>query len=484
MGKLKALAGDTFIYGASTILGRLLNWLLMPFFIKVIPKVEYGEVTLAYSVISILLVLVTLGFETGYFRFVNSDNKKTLLSTLSLPVFLLGCFLIVVYVCFPSFFSSLLDVSHTNILLLSLLIVLFDSYNAIFFAHLRYERKSLIYAGLRFFQVIVNVGLVVFFMLYLRKQILFGIDFSSFGNVSYILLANLIGSLSSTLFFLPLIFATKRLDYKLLKQVLVYSLPLMCMGFFGMANQNIEKFMINELDYHEVPKAQLAIYAANYKIGVLMSMFTQSFRLAFEPFFFKENANSSKRDIYAVIMKYFVYFGLLIFASVMLFLPWVNLLLVSDYIIGNIVIPFILLGQLFFGVYYSLSMWYKAIDKTYYGIIMSVVGLTVNVILNFMLIPHLGYIGAAISTLVGYFVMMVLSLYLGNKYYPINYPLLRLSIVTIVVVGFVLIIKYLSEVYLSSLWFIAAFAAIIVIVLGLMKLEGLSFKTLLKYAKR
>ncbi len=485
MGKIKSLAGDTVLYGVSTILGRLLNWLLMPFYVRTISQHDYGSVLVVYSLIAILLVVVTLGFETGFFRFVNEENNKKLLDTLSGTVLGFGVVLTGVFMLFSDFFCSLFEFESPDVLFYASLIVLVDSFNAIFFAQLRYYRRSLKYSFLRFFQVLLTVALNLFFLLYLNRHTFFGIDFSAVNSITYILIANLLGSLSSTFYFLPSIIRSGHsFDFALLKTVFVYCLPLVGMGFFGIANQNIEKILMLSLDTHDDVQAQIAIYGANYKIGILMAIFTQSFRLAFEPFFFKESKTSSKTDIYADVMKYFVYFGLIIYAVVLLFMPIVNTLLSPDYYCGNVVIPFILIAQLFFGVYYSLSMWYKAIDKTYYGILMSFVGLMVNVVCNVLLIPNFGYLGAAISTLVGYMVMMILSLYLGNKFYPINYPLKKLAIVTISVVAVVQAMKYVNENFVGNMWFLISFMTLVAIILFFARVENISISKVLNYARR
>lgn len=481
MGKLKSLAGDTVVYGVSTILGRMLNWLLMPFYIRTIDAADYGMVVNIYSIIAVLLVLVTLGFETGYFRFVSDENRSTLFDTLSSSVFIFGLFVIACFICFSDFFCSIFEIGNSlDILVLASVIVLIDAYNAIYFAQLRYSHRSVLYSVLRLIQVVITVVFTLFFLLFLRFRSLFGIDFSLVGSVKFILFANLLGSLSSTIYFLPkYIFNSHNFDLQLLKKVLIYSIPLVGMGFFGVANQNIEKILILKLDQSVDPYTQLAIYGANYKIGVLMAIFTQSFRLAFEPFFFKENKTSDNKSLYGDAMKYFVYFGLIIYAGVLLFMPVVNIFLTHSYYKGNIVIPFILIGQLFFGVYYSLSMWYKVIDKTYFGILMSFAGLTVNVICNFILIPRLGYLGAAISTLIGYFVMMFLSLFLGNIYYPIKYPLFKIFSVTCFAVILVQSVKFLEENYFSDFWFIFSVLAFILLAFVILKVENLSIRTIL-----
>ncbi len=439
MGKLKTLASDTVVYGLSTILSRLIGWLMMPLYVRIVSQSVYGTFSYVYSWIAIFLVVVTLGFETGYFRFATDDNRDTLLGTLSKKVFLFGLLLTLICAFFPSAVCDLLDFDFGPqsgvYLVIMATIVLLDSYNAIFFAELRYIRKSLQYALLRLAQVVINVILTVFFLFWLRNQ---GGFFSSIDDITYMMLANLAGSLFSTLWFLPRIFAVMRYsDRALLRKALIYSLPLVGMGFFGQANTNIEKILIKHLDPSPDPLASLGIYAACYKIGVLMSIFTQSFRMAFEPFFFKENKDKQKTDIYGAALKWFVYFGLLIFAGVMLFMPLLRHILPESYYEGTAIIPWILIGQLFFGVYYSLSLWYKVTDRTYWGIIMSVIGLAVNTLMNFILIPRMGYIGAAWSTFAGYAIMMLVTYILGQHFYPVEYPVRRLILVSLVVVGFV-----------------------------------------------
>lgn len=435
MGKLKTLASDTVVYGLSTILSRLIGWLMMPLYVRIVSQQVYGTFSYVYSMIAILLVVVSLGFETGYFRFANDDNRDRLLGTLSNAVLAIGALLFGVCCFVPDACCTLLgfDFGSENALYLLIMmgIVLLDAYNSIYFAELRYLRKSLRYALLRLGQVLVNVALTCFFLLWLRdEKDLCGGYFTEVSDVTYMMLANLAGSLFATVVFAKRIVSVfTSLDFPMLKTALIYSLPLVGMGFFGTANTNIEKILIKMLDPSEQPLVALGIYAACYKIGVLMSIFTQSFRMAFEPFFFKQNKEVEKTEIYGKALKWFVYFGLIIFAGVMLFLPLLKFILTESYYEGMSIIPWILIGQLFFGVYYSLSLWYKVTDRTYWGIILSCIGLTVNVCLNFALIPRIGYMGAAISTFVGYAVMMTVSYLLGQKFYPIDYPVLRLTVV-------------------------------------------------------
>ncbi len=481
MGKLKTLASDTVVYGASTILSRLIGWLMMPLYVRVVSQAVYGTFSYVYSWIAIFLVVVTLGFETGYFRFATDENRDRLLGTLSRTVFLFGTFLFLLTLFFPSFCCALLDFdfgSQSGVYLaIMAAIVLLDSYNAIFFAELRYLRKSLAYALLRLAQVLVNVLLTIFFLFWLRHQ---GGFFSSVDDITYMMLANLAGSLFSTLYFIPRIATTIcKGDKQLLRNALIYSLPLVGMGFLGQANTNIEKILIKHLDPSADPLASLGVYAACYKIGVLMSIFTQSFRMAFEPFFFKENKDKAKTDIYGPALKWFVYFGLIIFAGVMLFMPILRLFLPESYYEGTAIIPWILIGQLFFGVYYSLSLWYKLTDRTYWGIIMSAIGLSVNTALNFLLIPRMGYMGAAISTFVGYAVMMILTYFMGQKYFPVAYPVRTLLFATASVIAIVVGATFFTTELCPQLWPITAILVMVLIFVAIVKTEHINLNPLI-----
>ena len=486
MGKLKSLAGDTIVYGFSTILGRLLNWLLTPFYLRTIVQTDFGVVVNIYSIIAVLLVVGTLGFETGYFRYVSDNNRNKLFDSLSAGVLVCGLLLTFILHVLRDSLCNWFEISgiEGNILLVTGLIVLVDSLNSIPFAQLRFENKSLKYAVLRLVQVAVTVVFNVLFLIVLKDQSFGWFHFSSGYSVFNILLANLLGSFIITIYFSPRYFK-KQYDFSLLlfKQVFLYSLPLVGMGLFGMLNQNIEKIILVKLVRDQEAYKSLAIYGANYKIGVLMAIFTQSFRMAFEPFFFKESKQNAYTDVYSKALKFFTIFGMLIYASVLLFLPLVNKLLTPEYYEGNKIIPFILLGQLFFGIYYSFSIWYKVTDKTYYGIIMSFAGLTVNTILNIWLVPIIGYMGAAISTFVGYFLMMSLSYFLGNYYYPIHYPALRILGYIIFISTLVYLNDWVSSIF-PSFWFLFSCLSLMIILGVVLFFEKNEFKNLIKNVRR
>ncbi|MCU4162421.1 lipopolysaccharide biosynthesis protein [Carboxylicivirga caseinilyticus] len=449
MSKLKSLAGETIIYGASTIISRLLAWLLMPFYIRTLDPELFGGVTNIYSYIAVVLVLLTFGLETGYFRFVSEDNKDDLLK--SLTTFISGISILFVLVVFV-LIDPITNLIGNEFLIGSIfkygaIIVSIDAIVSLPFADLRYRNLKLKYASLRLIQVLLNIILNVFFLVilpYLANNDVRWADilFDPNNRLKYVFIANILSSGLIGVYFIPLIFTNSgKLVFHSLQPILKYSTPIMIVGLFGMLIQNADKILMLQLVPENAMKA-LGIYSANYKIGVLMMLFIQSYRLAFEPFFFKEGKQNTSKDLYARILKYFVIFGIIIYVGVLLFLDVVNLFLLPEYYEGNIIIPFVLLGQLFFGIYYSLSLWYKLTDKTKYGAYISGFGAFTVIILNIVLVPKFGYLGAAISSFICFFLMMILSYFYGQKFYPINYPVK--TIVLYILSGIVIV-------YLASL---------------------------------
>lgn len=449
MGKIKSLAGETVIYGVTTIVSRLLAWFLTPFYIRTLEIEAFGGATNIYSYVAVFLVFLTFGFETGYFRYVNQNNRLDLLRTLNAFIISLS----VVFISLVFFFANHLQQSIGNQYLTSSIfkyggiIVSLDAITSIPFADLRYSNRKMRYAGLRFFQVILNIFFNVFFLVICPYLLSNGYDFiETFfdpnNKLKYVFISNIASSGFIALYFLPVLIKSNGLFLSsLLKKLIPYSFPIMIVGLFGMLIQNIDKILMPQLLNNNALE-QLAIYGANFKIGVLMALFIQSYRLAFEPFFFKEGKEQASNDLYAMILKVFVIFGVLIYTGVLLFLPIINKALTDDYLEGNIIIPFILMGQLFFGIYYSLSLWYKLTDKTNYGAYISGFGAFIVVILNIVLVPKIGYLGAAISSFICFFLMMVLSYLFGQKFYPIKYPVKSI---------FLYLISAVTVVYLANL---------------------------------
>lgn len=428
---IKSLAGQTVVYGATTMVGRLLNWLLMPFYIRTLTTLEYGVIVNVYGVISILQVIFTYGLETGYFRFGSKNNSNVVLKTTVNMLLFTSSLLVLLSFVFAKPLSNLLyDGNFIEAVILMGLIVAVDSFISIPFANLRLQNRAFKFGVIKLISIFLNIFFNLFFLLFVPWLIKNNYLSSSLeslyslGNgVFYVLLSNLISSAAILIFFITDLKIKAKFDYTLCKQLLIYSWPVLLVGITGMITQNSDKILMPKLIKENGLEA-LAIYGANFKIGVLMSLFTQSFRFAFEPFFFN---NKGKGVVsYAKVMDYFIFFGLLIFLGVTIFLDVVNVLLTPEYIKGNIIIPSVLLGQLFYGIYFNLSLWYKLTDKTIYGAFFGILGTIVTLVLNFILIPKYGIIGGSIAMLFGYFFMMIISYFIGKKHYYVPYPTLRI----------------------------------------------------------
>nr|WP_319400611.1 polysaccharide biosynthesis C-terminal domain-containing protein [uncultured Carboxylicivirga sp.] len=429
MSKLKSLAGETVIYGASTIVSRLLAWLLMPFYIRTLDPELFGGVTNIYSYIAVVLVILTFGLETGYFRFVTNENKSDLLKTLTLFVTGISAIFIGLVFIFIQLITNTIGNQFLtpDIFKYGAIIVALDAVISLPFADLRFRNLKMKFAGLRLIQVLVNILLNVFFLVFLPYLINNDIRwvetiFDVNNRLKYVFISNILSSGIIAIYFIPSFLKAKgRIIKSFYLPVLKYSAPIMIVGLFGMLIQNSDKILMVKLIKDNGMHA-LGIYSANYKIGVLMMLFIQSYRLAFEPFFFKEGKENASKELYARILKYFVIFGTIIYVGVLLFMKIINNFLLPEYFEGNVIIPYVLLGQLFFGIYYSLSLWYKLTDNTKYGAYISGIGAFIVIILNIILVPKYGYSGAAFSSFICFFLMMVLSFFLGQKFYPVKYP--------------------------------------------------------------
>ncbi|WP_234408337.1 lipopolysaccharide biosynthesis protein [Marinilabilia salmonicolor] len=329
------------------------------------------------------------------------------------------------------FFHDFLSLSfyggdHSFSILLVFLILGIDSFSALPFARLRLQNRPIQFGIIK----LVNIGANIFFNLLfllvvpylIKNQFIskgFSDFYSGFDGVFFVFLSNALSSLITLFFLLPQLFHLRSfVDFKVIKPVLIYSLPVLFVGITGMLTQNIDKILLPVL-LTDDGFSQLAVYGANFKIGILMSLFTQSFRFAFEPFFFKNKGEG--KQVYATVMNYFIFFGLVIFLGVTLFIDVINIVLTSEYIQGNSIIPIVLISLLFYGIYFNLSLWYKLTDRTWVGAIFGAVGAVLTIGLNILLVPSMGILGSAVSLLCGYFLMMVLSGYFGRKYYPIPY---------------------------------------------------------------
>ncbi|WP_066630304.1 lipopolysaccharide biosynthesis protein [Labilibacter marinus] len=494
MSKIKSLAGDTIVYGGSTILLRLLNWLLMPYYIRTMDGVQYGIVTQVYGYIAILLVILTYGFETSFFRFAKEREFSKVFTTAITSIVSTSALFVFLVVLLQDQLHILTDkkLSSELIVIVGILVAI-DAISSIIFAKIRYEGKSVRFALLKLINIIILISFNLYFLYWVPRN--FGnngyriVDWFSYsGNQSFfVLLSNLIASFSVLILILPDLFKKlSSVDFSLLKQMYKYSYPILIVGITGMVNMQLDKILIPEMIGGDEGLKQLAIYGANFKIGVLMAMFTQSFRLAFEPYFFKDHKKGNIQ--YANILTYFVLFGLLIFLGVTFFIDIINLLLTQEYIEGNIVIPIVLVSQLLSGIYFTLSVWYKVTDKTVFGAYMGIIGSLITIGLNVILIPILGYVGSAIAGLVCFSVMVVLSIYWGKKHSNIRYDWNKvLSYTIIVAVIYVVGIKLIPIsgnllFDLSSIWYDIFFygmrIGLIIVFLGFVYLKEFRIKNI------
>ena len=440
MNPFRKLLGDTAIYGVSSIVGRFLNWWLVPYHAGIFRPDEYGVVSNLYGYVAFAIILLTYGMETGYFRFASkSENRERVFSTSVISLFSTTILFLLVLFFFRDPISAIMQYgNHPEYVWWLALTVGIDAVTAIPFAQLRLQGRPIKFAVVKLVNIGFNIGFNLFFLSLCPWIVRHhpGSIITSFYDpsvgVGYVFIANLLASLSTLILLMPEILAVKlQFDRSLFRMMISYSFPILVIGLAGMVNQNIDKILIPFLIPAEKdPMFQLGIYGANYKLGVLMNMFIQAFRYAFEPFFFGRSSVESPDDpsIYAVVMKYFILFGLLIFLGMTLYIDLVKLLIPPEYHPGLKVVPLILMADLFFGIFFSASIWYKLKDKTWYGAYIALVGAAITLLLNILLIPVIGYMGSAITVFVCFFIMMVINYFWGQKYYPIPYDLKRIGL--------------------------------------------------------
>lgn len=433
MTEMKNLAKQTAIYGVSSILGKFLNWCLVPLYTYVLASsAEYGIVTNLYAWTALLIVILTYGMETGFFRFINKkeEDATSVYSSSLICVASTSVLFALLSVVFSHPIADLLGYeAHPEYISLICLIVAMDAFGAIPFAYLRHQDKAFRFAVLKLIMIFINIFFNIFFLvicpkIYEATPSLISWFYNPDYGVGYVFISNFISTLGVTLLLIPQIREARfRVDFVLLKKILKYSLPLLVLGIAGIMNQTVDKIIFPYLmPDREIADSQLGIYGACFKIAMVMMVFTQAFRYAYEPFIFNQN-KGDKRGEYADAMKFFIIFSLLIFLGMMFYLDVLKYLIRSDYWEGLRIVPVILLSYLFQGVFFNLSLWYKLIDKTKYGAYFSLVGLFVTLFVNVLFVPKFGYLASAAASFLCYLIMMVISYFFGQKYYPISYDL-------------------------------------------------------------
>lgn len=430
MNHLKKLAEQTAVYGLSSIVGRFINYLLVPLYTNIFSTAEYGIVTELYAYSSFLIIIFTYGLETAFFRFAQNENDKDYVFGTSLFSILLSStfFLLSFGLLIPRLSYTLGYENESYLLWLLLLILITDALTAIPFARLRQQGKAWRFAVIKIINIAFNVLLNLLFLLGIPYWLKHGYSFFGWYNASlgvgYVFISNLLANLITLFLLLPSFKIKHGFNFDLWKRMMRYSLPLLIAGLAGMVNETFDRAMLKYLvtDKNDAMR-QLGIYGANYKISILMTLFIQTFRFAAEPFFFNQSKEKNAKDMYALVMKYFILFGLFIFLLVMLYLHFVQYFIGKDFREGLKVVPILLLANLFLGIFFNLSIWYKLTNKTNYGAYLTVFGATITILLNFWLIPKMGYLGAAWATLICYISMTLMSYIWGNHFYKIRYPI-------------------------------------------------------------
>lgn len=410
---------QTAIYGLSSVVGRLLNYLLVPIYTRYFLPSEYGVVTELYAYVAFLAVMLTYGMETAFFRFSKKEEITTVYSTSLISLLISSvAFIVLIFLNSSSISQCLGYANHPEYIQFFALIIAMDAVASISFAKLREQDNAMRFAFIRLVNIMINIALNLYFIVYQEY------------GITYIFISNLVASAITLIMLFPqMISSSWVFDKKLWKKMMIYALPLLIAGLAGMTNETIDRILLKHLlPNADIAASELGLYGAFYKLSIIMILFIQTFRFAAEPFFFAQEKEKSSRKIYADVLKYFTIIMAIIFLGVTIFYDFIKGFLGSEYHDerGFLVMSILLLANLFLGIYYNLSIWYKLTEKTKYGAYLSVFGAIITLILNFILIPVFGFVGCAWATLVCYFSMTVASYYLSKRHFTAPYQVKRI----------------------------------------------------------
>lgn len=432
--RMASLAKDTAIYGISSIVGRFINYLLTPLYTRALTEqAEYGNITSIYAWTAFLLVFLTFGMETTMFRFANKEGEHPEKVFSTSLIFVGGLSFIFALLCwlFTEPISAAIGFeNHPEYIRIMSIVVALDSFQSIIFSYLRLKKRPIKFAGIKLSIIILNILLNILILRFVpnfyQDSLLFKNWFNPSNLVTYVVIINLICSTVSLFAFIP---ELKNLKYgfntKLFREMLAYTFPLLILGLAGILNQVADKMLYPHLVPGDIGKAQLGEYGAAVKIAMIMSMLIQAFRYAYEPMVFSSSKEKTdeKNRMYADTMKYFLIFAILAFLAVVFYLDILLLILGPNYRAGAKVIPIVMIAEIFMGVYFNLSFWYKLIDKTWWGGIFSFIGCAVLIAINVIFVPKYGYIACAWGGFAGYGVCMLMSYFVGQHYAPVKYPI-------------------------------------------------------------
>jgi len=475
LNPLKKLASQTAIYGLSSVVGRLLNYLLVPLYTRYFLPEEYGVVTELYAYVAFLVIILTYGLETAFFRFSQTEKNNRIVYSTSLISLLFSSllFIILMFLFSENIASSIGYANNQEYVKWFAIIIGLDAISSISFAKLRALNKATRFALIKLVNIFVNIGLNLFFIIYCPYAIENNLQSLNFVNsvyspsigVGYIFVANLFSSIVTILMLLPeMINSVWIFEKKLWKKMMIYASPLLIAGLAGITNETIDRILLKGLLPENINASkEIGLYGAFYKLSIIMILFIQTFRFAAEPFYFAQERALNSKKVYADVMKYFVIVISIIFLLVTTFYDFFINFLGSSYHDdrGFLVVSILLLANFFLGVYYNLSIWFKLTEKTIYGAYIAIFGAAITIILNYSLIPIIGFIGCAIATLACYLLMTVVSFYLGNKHFPVPYNYSRISMYFLLMVCIYLILYYTNFTTIFDSLFILGYMIII-----------------------
>lgn len=441
MGKLKTIFKDTAIYGLSSIIGRFLNYLLVPLYTAQLSAASggYGIITNIYAYVAVGLVLLTFGMETTYFRFTNKTHtdSETVYGTTLISVGSVSLIFAAIVLALLLPISQLMGYGeHPEYVGVMAVTVAIDAFLCIPFAHLRQQKKAIKFAALKLLNIVVSIALNVLYFAVLDGK-----------DVGYAFYINLVcTALLAVCLFTEYTGFRWKLDKKLLRTMLSYSWPILVLGIAGILNQTADKMLFPYIYKDSDMLEQLGIYGACSKIAMIMAMITQAFRFAYEPIVFAGVKDKDQHEMYAQAMKYFIIFTLLAFLMVVGYMDILKYIIRQpEYWVGLKVVPIVMAAEIMMGIYFNLSFWYKVIDKTIWGAVFSGIGCAVLLVVNIVFVPKYGYVACAWGGFAGYGVAMLTSYFVGQKYYPINYPLKEISVYLLLAFALFEIMRHLSN---------------------------------------
>lgn len=477
MSKLALLAKDTAIYGLSSIVGRFLNYMLVPLYTYCMPKDsgDYGVSVNMYAYTALALVILTFGMETTLFRFANKEGEKpdTVFSTGFGIVAALSAVFLLAVCCLSGTISGALGYGqHPEYLLIMAMVTVLDALQALPFCYLRFQKRAVRFASLKLLFIALNILLNVVFFVFLRRT-----------EVIYVFAINLLCTAAITFFFIPDLIKIKwNFDCGLLRRMLGYSWPLLILGVAGILNQTADKIIFPLVYDKSDAQAQLGVYGACVKIAMIMAMITQAFRFAYEPIVFASSKDKDSKEYYAAGMKYFIIFTLLAFVCVMAYMNILQHVIGPEYREGLRTVPIVMAAEIMMGVYFNLSFWYKLIDKTIWGAWFSLAGCAALVAVNVIFIPKYGYMACAWGGVAGYGTAMVLSYIMGQKKNPINYPMGSIAVYVAIAALFTAVIMW-SNSHLPALAALALNSVVVVMFVGHIIYHDLPWRSLLARIK-